>query len=468
MKKQILVALLATATLASVGCTKDDATNLISAPEATVQGEAGKLPTQARQFVAEYFRGYAASEVKTNAVETENGTLYTSILEKTDDQLRATIILPSRVKIEFDRNGQWREIECLIDGAALPENILGLLPAPIVQYVQRNYAGIGIHEIERKSYGYKVELVNDKELLFDRNGEVLSDNKKGQKPQQPQNNQLDNNVQYFVRTHFPSYKVAYIKNDRDNGVERRKVYIRKSYWQSFKLVFDMKGNWLEVEGDDYGRTPVPASVLALLPQGVADALSRSYPSVPVTSVEKKLSGYKIELAGDIELYFDRDGRLQGIDDDSNVDNPGNGNNPGNGSNPSNPGNDYPNAGNLPQLAKSFLAQHYPNGYVKKVERKARPDRDGKMYEVDLTNGTEIDFTADGQWIKVDGDERPLPQSVVDLLPSNVRQDLQRRFRGATVSSIKKTRSGYKVEVLVRGDDVEVYYDARGNFQRIDD
>lgn len=229
MKKQILVALLATATLASVGCTKDDATNLISAPEATVQGEAGKLPTQARQFVAEYFRGYAASEVKTNAVETENGTLYTSILEKTDNQLRATVILPSRVKIEFDRNGQWREIESLIDGAALPENILGLLPAPIVQYVQRNYAGIGIHEIERKSYGYKVELVNDKELLFDRNGEVLSDNKKGQKPQQPQNNQLDNNVQYFVRTHFPSYKVAYIKNDRDNGVERRKVYIRKSY-----------------------------------------------------------------------------------------------------------------------------------------------------------------------------------------------------------------------------------------------
>ncbi|MDO4692026.1 MAG: PepSY-like domain-containing protein, partial [Porphyromonadaceae bacterium] len=159
-----------------------------------------------------------------------------------------------------------------------------------------------------------------------------------------------------------------------------------------------------------------------------------------------------------------DGRLQGIEDDSNINNPDNGNNLGGG----NSSSDYPNAGNLPQLAKSFLAQHYPNGYVKKVERKARPDRDGKMYEVELTNGTEIDFTADGQWIKVDGDERPLPQSVVDLLPSNVRQDLQSRFGGAALSSIKKTRSGYKVEVLLRGDDVEVYYDARGNFQRIDD
>ncbi|MDO4692440.1 MAG: PepSY-like domain-containing protein, partial [Porphyromonadaceae bacterium] len=305
MKKQILVALLAMATLASVGCSKDDASNILVSPDYTAQGEVSKLPTEARQFVAQYFKGYSASEVKINAEETENGSLYTSILEKTDLELRATVVLPSRVKIEFDRNGQWREIECLIDGAALPANILAILPAPIVQYVQRNYPGIGIHEIERKSYGYKVELVNDKEILFDRNGELLSDNKKGQQPQQPNGNQLDNKVQSFVRTHFPSYKVAYTKNDRDNGVERRKVYIRKSYWQSFKLVFDMQGNWLEVEGDDYGRTPVPASVIGLLPQGVVDVLSRSYSSRPVTSIEKKVSGYKIELAGDVELYFDR-------------------------------------------------------------------------------------------------------------------------------------------------------------------
>lgn len=462
MKKLFFLAVMATGVSLLASCSKSGEDNLTPALNHSAVVGGDKLPAQAQKFVADHFSGYRASEIKINDKEADNGVLYSVIFQR--DALRSTVVLPSRVKIEFDKAGQWIEIESLIDGVALPASILRLLPAATLQYVERHYPGTGIHEVERKSYGYKVELVNDKELLFDRSGQTLSDANKGKAPDNG-GAQASGNIDQFVQAHFPGYLVAYVKQDREDGVDCRKVYIRKSYWQSFKLVFDMQDNWMEVEGDDYGRTPVPASVLDLMPKGVRDALSQKYPAALVTSVENRSSGYKVELAGDIELYFGKDGSLHGIDDDSkSIDN-----------NPINPdqqggntGSDYEQGkGQLPAAAKQFLAQHYPNVYIKKIERKPIADEDGKVFEVELVGGVEIDFDASGEWIEVDGDERALPVSVVALLPETVKQDLKRRFDRATIVTIKKKATGYGVELLHRGDDVEVYYDARGNFLGID-
>ena len=41
--------------------------------------------------------------------------------------------------------------------------------------------------------------------------------------------------------------------------------------------------------------------------------------------------------------------------------------------------------------------------------------DGTLFEVNLSNGFEIDFTAEGNWLDVDGQTQELPQGIVPSL-----------------------------------------------------
>ncbi len=79
----------------------------------------------------------------------------------------------------------------------------------------------------------------------------------------------------------------------------------------------------------------------------------------------------------------------------------------------------------------------------------------------LSNGTDIDFHASGDWKKVDCEYSFLPAGIV---PQAIVDDLAERFPGARISKAERERGGYK---LTLGSGAEMIYAADGRFIRVE-
>lgn len=112
-----------------------------------------QLPTTAQQTIKKYF-----SNKKVALAKQETG-----IFEKSYD-----IIFNNGEKVEFDRNGNWTEIDCKM--SSVPAN---LIPAKITQYVKSTYPGTKILKIEKDDNRYEVQLSNRLEVTFNKNFQVV-------------------------------------------------------------------------------------------------------------------------------------------------------------------------------------------------------------------------------------------------------------------------------------------------------
>ena len=90
--------------------------------------------------------------------------IFSFIAGSTDDD----VIFTSGDKVEFNRSGEWTEIDC--KSAPVPA---GIVPAPIVNYVRKNYHGAQIMEIGRKDNYYEVNLSNRLEIKFNKKFQVI-------------------------------------------------------------------------------------------------------------------------------------------------------------------------------------------------------------------------------------------------------------------------------------------------------
>lgn len=119
----------------SSACAKETYTSDISA-----------LPQAATSFLNDNFKGANITKIK----------IETGWFKKTTYD----VDLANGVEIEFDKNGNWKEIESKT--ADLP---LSLLPKQLAEAVNKKVPNAKIESIERKGYGYKIELENNVELL---------------------------------------------------------------------------------------------------------------------------------------------------------------------------------------------------------------------------------------------------------------------------------------------------------------
>lgn len=69
------------------------------------------------------------------------------------------------MKIEFSEDGEWKEVKNDINCLTF-----GFLPENIGKYLENNHYGLCVKEIKREFKGFKVELANDVEVIFDKNG----------------------------------------------------------------------------------------------------------------------------------------------------------------------------------------------------------------------------------------------------------------------------------------------------------
>lgn len=108
-----------------------------------------QLPQKAQQFITKHFSG----------VEFLSATM--------DDDYE--VYLANGTKVEFTLQGDWKEVKC--PGSAVPATIV---PPAITKYVKTKFPNNTIVKIDKKYGGYDVELNNDMELKFDKNGNFLT------------------------------------------------------------------------------------------------------------------------------------------------------------------------------------------------------------------------------------------------------------------------------------------------------
>lgn len=78
------------------------------------------------------------------------------------------VIFTNGDKLEFDRSGNWTEIQC--ERSEVP---VGAVPAEIRAYVEEYYPGAKILQIERDGKEYEVELSSHWEITFDQRFQVI-------------------------------------------------------------------------------------------------------------------------------------------------------------------------------------------------------------------------------------------------------------------------------------------------------
>lgn len=112
------------------------------------------LPENSQKFVHTHFKGTEISYIKQES---------DFFLWKSYD-----LFFVNGSKIEFDRKGNWEEVDCMRD-----EVPAAIVPAAITTYINRNHAGMKIVKISRNSKEYEVKLNNGIEIKFDKRFNVI-------------------------------------------------------------------------------------------------------------------------------------------------------------------------------------------------------------------------------------------------------------------------------------------------------
>ena len=109
-------------------------------------------------------------------------------------------------------------------------------------------------------------------------------------------------AQSFISANFPNQASSYVIKDKGMLEIEYKVILTGGV----EIEFDADGNWEEIESN----TPLPSTVL---PETIAGYIKSNYKSQDVIKLEKKRTGYEVELANGTELEFDTKGKFLRID-----------------------------------------------------------------------------------------------------------------------------------------------------------
>lgn len=104
---------------------------------------------------------------------------------------------------------------------------------------------------------------------------------------------------------------------------------------------------------------------------------------------------------------------------------------------------------LPQTAKTFINKNFGKN---KISHSTKETTMGmiKEYKVYLNDGTKVEFDGNGEWEEIDGNHNAVPNKAI---PNKILNYVNKSFPGTKVVKIEKDRKGYDVE-LSNGLDLE--------------
>lgn len=112
------------------------------------------LPSESQSFLNKYYRGIEITKIE----------------KEVDGDIEVfEVYLENGHQVVFNSEGEWQQVE-----APFEETIpTGFILSEIMEYLDENFSGYGINEINRTGYGYKVQLVTELNLMFNDLGQYL-------------------------------------------------------------------------------------------------------------------------------------------------------------------------------------------------------------------------------------------------------------------------------------------------------
>lgn len=112
---------------------------------------------------------------------------------------------------------------------------------------------------------------------------------------------------------------------------------------------------------------------------------------------------------------------------------------------------------LPEKAQGFITTYFPDTDYSRIEMNTVAENDGTLFEVDLTNNFEIDFSAEGDWVDVDGNGQEIPS---DFIPETIAEYIAANYADLFITGIDSEPNGYEVDL---SNNQDVKFDLEGNF-----
>ncbi|CCY38390.1 putative periplasmic protein [Tannerella sp. CAG:118] len=107
-----------------------------------------RLPEPAQEFIQKYFSNNNILQVK---------------YEKDGREKRYNVLFNNGDRIEFYKNGEWKNIECI--ASEVPN---GIIPQAINNFVQNHHPDKKITKIEKEKRYIEIQLSNDIEIRFNK------------------------------------------------------------------------------------------------------------------------------------------------------------------------------------------------------------------------------------------------------------------------------------------------------------
>lgn len=261
-----------------------------------------ELPAVANTFLTNYFPGENITRVVRDDNEFE--------------------VYYANYKVEFDRTGIWKQVDGKrVNGnyREIPVAFLNTeIPAQIVAWKNTNYPNTFIVEVEKEfqnntHVGYDIELSNGlDDLDFDLQGNFLYGGGVNPPVNPPVTSTLPQAATTFLTTYFGADSVIYSRRDDDGDYEVRLT-------SGIQIEFDVQGIWDNVDGKfDNGKfVALPELFITTeLPAALNTFVATNYIGRQIIQVDKEYNnnrfvGYEVDLNGNVELDFDVNGTLIG-------------------------------------------------------------------------------------------------------------------------------------------------------------
>ncbi|CEN37970.1 PepSY-like domain-containing protein [Capnocytophaga cynodegmi] len=117
---------------------------------------------------------------------------------------------------------------------------------------------------------------------------------------------------------------------------------------------------------------------------------------------------------------------------------------------------------LPQEAQSFIKKHfsqYTLDYIILDKEYFSSDD----YTVRFSEGLKIEFNEKGEWTEIDGNYNEIP---TEFISKNITSYVKAKFANTRIVKIEKGFFGTQEVKLSNG--LELEFDSKGNFKRVDD
>lgn len=124
-----------------------------------------------------------------------------------------------------------------------------------------------------------------------------------------------------------------------------------------------------------------------------------------------------------------------------------------------------NYSGIPQNAKEYIAKHFKGYNISHYEKESEIlDVEHKVYVTHNSVSFKLDFDKKGNVTDIESldDKTPLPNSV---LPVKITQHAKAKFPNAKIIEWKRKKNTQVVELT---NDMELVFNSKGDFLRIDD